>query len=265
MSGLVEKDPQLRSVVDSRNGRNLLDPADPNPLVVDVTSGEASFEIAIHNGPEGLMDLAISSDEPWLEPLAARLSLLGGESAPCRLKAKADCDGEFANVLLSWEGNASTLCQAVMVMRKNNNAARATVPPSRDARQEAVRSLVQIIKQCGGTTKFISIDEEHKIFRKGGGLDFKPTQTESILNRCCSEGGWTRQSRLTESLTTMLRGAAQQHGAIDEQTFTAMVDFAAKRQMPKRDAEELCVTLMLDNGWNGKGRYLPKKRKQFNL
>lgn len=263
MSGLVEKDPQLRSVVDSRSGRNLLDPADPNPLVVDTTSGETDFELAINNGPEGLMDLAISSDEPWLEPQAARLSLLGGESAVCRLKAKPDNEGEFASLLLSWEGNKSTLCQSVMIMRKNGNAARPAVHPSRDARQEAIRSLVQVIKQCGGPTKFISVDEEHKIFRKGGGLDFKPTQTETILNRCCGDSGWTRQSRLTESLTAMLRAAAQK--GVDETTFQHIVDFAARRQMPQRDAEELCVTLMLDNGWNGKGRYFPKKRKQYNL
>ena len=104
MSGLIEKDPQLNAVVDTQSQRNLLDPSDPNPLVVDTTSGEMEFALDIDNGPEGLMDLAISSDEPWLEPQSARLSLLGGESGACRLKAKAGGDGEFANLLLSWEG-----------------------------------------------------------------------------------------------------------------------------------------------------------------
>ncbi len=58
MSELREIEPKLAAVREPRSGRNLLDPADPNPLTIDTTAGRnVRFRLAIENGPEGLMEM----------------------------------------------------------------------------------------------------------------------------------------------------------------------------------------------------------------
>jgi hypothetical protein len=280
MSELHEKDPQLASILDKQSQRNLLDPSNPNPVLVDLEPGKpVRFALEICNGQEGLIDLAISSDEPWLEPESSRLTLVGGESKDCIIRANLEGDAEFANLLFSWEGMAATLCQPVMVQRKLPAAppsAEAASPQKAEAKREenaqnktaAIDNLKKFIDGCA-PDKFIDIDEEHQIFRKGGALELSLTETESILNRMCSEGGWTRQSRLTDKLTAMLHEATKDDGVIDKQEYDHVVNFAIKRLMPRRDADEHCITLILDNAWKAKegmfDKWFTKKRKQYGL
>lgn len=281
MEDLVEKDPQLAAVVDKQSRRNLLDPSDPNPLEVDTTGGSpVRFALELTNGPEGLINLAVSADEPWLEAESNRMTLVGGESGDCIFRAKPDGDSEFANVVFSWEGASKTHMQPVLIRRKLAGAGSAQAgqsagaqsggpPPPSPGRAEAVRSLTTFIDACGGPDKFIDIEEEYKIFRKGGMLELSLSEIESILNRRCGEGGWTRQSRLTEKLTAMLEEATKDDGVIDKQEYEHILNFAVKRLMPRRDADEHCITLILNNAWKAKegmlDKWFTKKRKQYGL
>lgn len=280
MSELTEKDPQLSAVIDTQSGRNLLDPSNPEPLEVDLTTAQSTrFKLSIENGPEGLIELAITADEDWLKPESSRLTLVGGEKHDLILTATGDGDSPFGNLLISWEGNEQTFCQSVMIVRAllqpepSNDASQPEIRTSNEQRerkkQEALDSLSQLIMGCGGPDKFIDVDEENKIFRKGGALELSFNQVESLLNLKCSEGGWTRQNRLTEKLTAMLNEATKDDGVIDKQEFDHVVNFAVQRKMPRRDSIEHCVTLVLDNAWKPKegllDKWFTKLRKQFGL
>ena len=283
MSGLEENDPKLAAVKEKETQRNLLDPMDPNPYTVQIPVGKkVRFRLEVINGPEGLIDLSIASDEPWLEPETSRLTLVGGEAGDCIFAAKPQGDTKFANILFSWEGGERTLCESIMVMRDLPSSAGGKAvaqsgaggtakaePADKGKRTEAVDRLIKFVDSCGGPDKFIDIEEEHAIFRKGGGLELTLTEIESVLNRRCSDGGWTRQSRLTEKLTAMLREAAKDEGVIDHQAYDHIVNFAVKRRMPRRDADEHCVTLILDNAWPVKesffDKWFTKKRRQHGL
>ena len=215
------------------------------------------------------------------------MTLVGGESKDCIVKASPDGDSEFANLLLSWEGAEATLCQPVMVQRKMaaaagggaeqtavaGGAATSAGPQAQAAatpeRTESIKTLQRFIEGCGGPDKFIDKDEEYQTFRKGGALGLSVPETESILNRMCSEGGWTRQIRLEDKLTAMLNEATKDDGVIDQQEYDHVVNFAVKRLMPRRDADELCITLILDNAWKAKesmfNKWFSKKRKTYGL
>jgi hypothetical protein len=275
-------DPKLASVRDKQSQRDLLDPSDPSPFVVDTSAGSpVRFGLLIENGPEGLIDLAVSSDEPWLQPEKDRLMLVGGESGDCILTAGPDGEGDCANLVLSWEGSESALCQTVMIMRKlsasppppggkpdTEKGEKPPVPPPKSP-SDAAKKLLKLIDGFGEPDSFIDIEEEYKVFRKGGDLELSPTEVESILNRRCSEKKWSRQRRLTEKLTVMLREATQDDGLVDKQEFDHIVNFAVGRKMPRKDVLEHCVDLMLDNNFRAKqgflknGPWFDKLRRQF--
>ena len=284
MADLIEKDPQIAAVVDKATGRDLLDASNPNPLSIDLTGGKVlRFELGIKNGEEGLIDLAISADEVWLAPEKNRLTLVGSENGAIVFEATPEGDNDFANILFSWEGINQSLCQSVMVMRRRKEpqetasasgqtaapASPAAPSPRRAKRTQAVEVLKKFIDGCGGPDKFIDVEEEYKIFRKGGELELTLTEVESILNRCCGDGGWTRQTRLTEKLTAMLHEATKDDGVIDKNEYDHILSFAVKRLMPRKDADEHCVTLILDNAWKVKegvfDKWFTKKRKQYGL
>lgn len=258
MAELSEKDPQLVAVVDVKTDRNLLDPSDPKPLVVDLSNGKANrFSLRIENGPEGLIDLAIAGDQAWLQPETNKLTLVGGENGECIVAAKPDGDGDFATLLLSWEGMERTLSQPVMVMRNladaaTENESEPTRPADPPERSDSIRKLALFIETCGGNDKFIDHDEEQNIFRNGGRAGLTLTEIEALLNRKCSEGGWTRCTRLTQKLTAMLNEATKDDGVIDREEFDGVVNFAVKRKMPRKEALEHCATLILNNRWKAK-------------
>lgn len=264
---LVEQDPELDGIVDKQSRRNLLE--NPRPLTVDTSSGKPSrIVLEIRNGEKGLIDLAISSDETWLQPEASRLTLVGGESGDCALSIAPEGDTEYANLILAWEGIERTCCDSIMVLRKvpgatppgskQTGSEKSPAGPGEKPISEAVQTLKQFINSCGGPDKFIDKNEEDCIFRKGASLGLSVTQTESVLNRQCAQGGWTRQYRLSEKLTAMLHEATKDDGAIDQQKFDRIVNFAVRRCMPWKDATEHCVTLILDNNWKAKESFLKK-------
>lgn len=282
MSELFEKEPKIEAIVDRRSSRDLLDPKDPNPLVLDLADGgDCRFELEVQNGPEGMIDLAISADEAWLEPEQSRVLLVGGEKANCRCVARAGGETEFANLLFSWEGEQSTQLQSVMLMRKlppgqgasdakaGGDAGSGSSGSATGADKAAIRYVEELVERCAETTGLISSDDENRVFRKGGDERLTYSQIESVLHRKCKERGWGRESRLLEKLAAMLKEATLDDGVIDKKEFNHIVNFAVKRKLNRSIAEENCVTLMLDKGWHAKesmlDKWFSKLRKRFNL
>ncbi|MFO7906299.1 MAG: hypothetical protein R6U98_26815, partial [Pirellulaceae bacterium] len=156
---LVEQDPELDGIVDKQSRRNLLE--NPRPLTVDTSSGKPSrIVLEIRNGEKGLIDLAISSDETWLQPEASRLTLVGGESGDCALSIAPEGDTEYANLILAWEGIERTCCDSIMVLRKvpgatppgskQTGSEKSPAGPGEKPISEAVQTLKQFINSCGG-------------------------------------------------------------------------------------------------------------------
>jgi hypothetical protein len=112
-----EKDPILAEVRDTKTKRNLL--VDVDPLVVDASQGQpVRFAIEIVNGPEGLIDLEVGSDQEWLQPETKHLSLVGGETGKCVFRALPEGKTKYGNVTFSWPGaKGSTLRRACLVKR----------------------------------------------------------------------------------------------------------------------------------------------------
>ena len=112
-----EKDPLLAEVRDTKTKRNLL--VDPDPLVVDASQGQpVRFAMEIVNGPEGLIDLDVGSDQTWLQPETKHLSLVGGEKGKCVFKALPEGGAKYGNVTFSWPGaKGATLKRACLVKR----------------------------------------------------------------------------------------------------------------------------------------------------
>ena len=261
---LIEQDPELEGVLDKESGRNLLE--SPEPLIVDIPEGQPTrLVLEIKNGQEGLIDLVISSDELWLHPETSRMTLVGDESGDCVVSISPDGEAEYANLLFSWEGIEQTRCGSVMVMRKSPGAPPPRDPPAIPVVSEAAKSLAEFIDARRGSDRFIDTASEHRIFRQGGELELAQHQTESVLNRYCNERGCTRQTRLTEGLEVMLRNAATRKGIIDQKIYDSAVEFAVGRLMPRPDAEEHCLELIVNNAWKTKGRWFSKKRKEFRL
>jgi hypothetical protein len=149
MSELRETDPRLVAVRDKQTGRDLLDSSHPNPLVIDTRPGRpVRFALVVENGPEGLMDLTITSDESWLVPEAKRLTLVGGESDVCIVTAAPDGDAEFANLLFSWQGAEKPLSASVMLMRKlPPSAGAASAGPAEPASRQAGTYQAEISRE----------------------------------------------------------------------------------------------------------------------
>lgn len=152
----------------------------------------------------------------------------------------------------------------------------ATRSPHGSSQQEASeqmpdgeRKLQLFIDGCGGHDGFLDRAEEESIFRKGGELELSLEAIERLLARRAHYHGWTRQSKLNHELTERLQQATHGDGAIDRAEFDQIIDYAVGRKMPRRAAEEHCLTLMLDNRWQPKERLFDKwfrrKLKAYGL
>lgn len=288
---MYEKEPRLMAVVDRQSQRNLLDPSNPLPLVVDARGTKpVRIGLQLVNGPEGVVDVSIAGDASWLQPETRQLTLLGSERGDCIVAVHPDGDGEFANLLFSWEGLTKTVGQSVMIQRQSSppppkppgSSGQSAAPGGSSQTQGAANSTdrererkervekLKIYINGMAPDKFISFDEEQAIFRKGGDLGFSPNETEAVLHKLCTDGGWTREVRLRDSLKVQLIEATKDDGVVDQKELDQAVDFAIKRKMPRKDALELCITIMLDNNLKPKKNFfgvsiIDAYRKKFGL
>jgi serine/threonine protein kinase len=137
------------------------------------------------------------------------------------------------------------------------------------ALRPARERLLRFIEGCGGIDKFLDNDEEQSIFRRGGELELSLHEIENTLDECCASGGFTRHSKLSQELIRQFEAAADNDGAIAQDEFEAIVDYAVGRQMPRKSAEEHCLTLMLDNKWRARegffNAWFQRKLRQYGL
>jgi serine/threonine protein kinase len=133
----------------------------------------------------------------------------------------------------------------------------------------AVPTLERFIDGCAAVDGYFDLDEEHSVFRKGGELGLSLEDVQSILDARCRTLGWTRHSALTEELKQMLQQLTRHDGVIDQQEFERLIRHAIERKMPRRRAEEHCLTLMLDNRWPAKepfwNRWFTRRCRKYGL
>jgi serine/threonine protein kinase len=144
----------------------------------------------------------------------------------------------------------------------SQGAARVAEPPP-------ITILERFVDGCGGPDKFLAISEEHTIFRRGGELALTLSEIETLLEEKCRTGGWTRQSALTSELASMLKEVTHNDGGIDQQQFERIVNYAVERHMPRRCADEHCITLILDNDYRPResffNKWFAKKLRHYGI
>jgi hypothetical protein len=133
----------------------------------------------------------------------------------------------------------------------------------------AVQALERFIDGCAGMDRYFDVDEEQAIFRKGGELGLELDDVVAIIDRRCEANGWMRHSQLTEQLKQMLAQLAQDDGSISHREFDRLIRHAVDCRMPRRRAEEHCLTLMLDHGWRAKepfwDRWFTRRCQKYGL
>jgi serine/threonine protein kinase len=136
------------------------------------------------------------------------------------------------------------------------------------SRTNAVQSLERFVDGCAAIDGYFDMDEEHAVFRKGGELGLAREDIDAILDRRCEAHGWIRHSALTRQLQTMLEESAGD-GRIDQSEFDRLIRYAIGRKMPRRRAEEHCLTLMLDHQWLAKepfwNRWFTRRCRKYGL
>jgi hypothetical protein len=136
-------------------------------------------------------------------------------------------------------------------------------------RTNTLETLERFIDGCAAVDGFFDLHEEHAVFRKGGELGLSLEDVTSIIDERCRILGWTRHSALTEQLKQMLQALVQKDGEIDHREFERLIRHAVGRKMPRRQAEEHCLTLMLDHGWPAKepfwNRWFTRRCRRLGL
>ena len=284
MNDLYEIDPQLAAVRDVRTSRNLLDPSDPNPLKIELRGNKPEeLVLAVENGPEGMIELSISSDEPWVSPEMENLCLLGSESREIKMSIAAEGEEELANVLFCWEGLDGPLSQSIIILRtlpataspraKHRGAKQDVTGTSfrlpKEERVQAAKKLCELIDGAGAPRGFFSRGDEKNIFRHGGESGLSLTEIETLLNRRCCAKKWTRETRLTEKLAAMMGDSVEKKKALHKDAYEEAVSFAERRGMPKDQAQEVCITVILDHRWPVNESMLDKwmstQRRQYGI
>jgi serine/threonine protein kinase len=136
------------------------------------------------------------------------------------------------------------------------------------SRTNAVQAIERFIDGCAAIDGYFDVDEEHAVFRKGGELGLSREDISAVLDRRCEAHGWIRHSAVTAQLEKMLAELAA-NGRIDQREFNQLIRHAVDCKMPRRRAEEHCLTLMLDRQWPAKerfwNRWFARRCKKFGL
>jgi serine/threonine protein kinase len=136
------------------------------------------------------------------------------------------------------------------------------------SRTNAVQAVERFIDGCAAIDGYFDVDEEHAVFRKGGELGLAREDISAILDRRCEAHGWIRYSALTARLEKMLAELAAD-GRIDQREFNQLIRHAVDSKMPRRRAEEHCLTLMLDRQWPARepfwNRWFTRRCRKYGL
>jgi hypothetical protein len=134
---------------------------------------------------------------------------------------------------------------------------------------QQIQALCQAIETSGSIDGYIEITEEAHLIEVGERRGVDQRSVEEAISQMCRERGWTREKEIMSKMHDMLAEAVRCDGAINWQTYQRIVNFATDRGMPYRDADEHCVTLILDNNWSVKqsifGGPVGQKRKKYGL
>ena len=123
---LFEQEPQLDAVRDKQSRRNLL--VTGEALIVPTSKDTTATVLEIVNGPQGLIDVEIRSDQAWLRPTNTRMELLGGETRDLTIWIDPKGETENANLFLSWNNHAHSA--SVMITRKAASTPLPRDPPA---------------------------------------------------------------------------------------------------------------------------------------
>jgi hypothetical protein len=137
------------------------------------------------------------------------------------------------------------------------------------SRTNTVETLQRFIDGCAGVDGYFDMDEEHAIFRRGGELGLSIDDVRALLDQRCEAHGWTRHSHVTEQLKEMLEDLTGPDGVVDRREFDQVIRHAIQCKMPRRRAEEHCLTLILDHGWSAKepfwNRWFTRRCQKYGL
>lgn len=130
---------------------------------------------------------------------------------------------------------------------------------------DKIKSLRKEIEASGGPDKYIDVEEEEAIFKKGASLGLERNDVESELNQMCLNGEWTRESDIVPDLKDILEESTMDDGAIDKREFEHCVNYGVSMNMPRQDAMRYCVryiiekNLKIKKGFFGKDWFTPLK------
>jgi serine/threonine protein kinase len=137
------------------------------------------------------------------------------------------------------------------------------------SRTNAMQALERFIDGCAAVDGYFDLDEEHAVFRKAGELNLSLEDVQTILDQRCRTKGWIRHSTLTEQLKQMLEELARGDGLICQREFDRLIRHAVSQKMPRRAAEEHCLTLMLNHHWPAKeafwNRWFTRRCRKYAL
>ncbi len=130
---------------------------------------------------------------------------------------------------------------------QNTNSGMAdTSAGSAESQQQAVHAALDgFFSACGFRDKFISVDEEDELYRLGATHGIAPETVSAYITTEAEGRGWTVLSELNSQMIEMLEESSEPNG-LTREAFNEVVAFARKKHMPRKEAIEHCLTLMLD-------------------
>jgi tRNA A-37 threonylcarbamoyl transferase component Bud32 len=136
------------------------------------------------------------------------------------------------------------------------------------SRITAVQAIERFIDGCAAIDGYFDVDEEHAVYRKGGELGLTREEISATLDRRCEAHGWIRHSAVAAQLEKTLAELAAD-GRIDQHEFNQLIGHAVDCKMPRRSAEEHCLTLMLDRQWPANepfwNRWFTRRCRKYGL
>ncbi|QDU96862.1 serine/threonine-protein kinase [Lignipirellula cremea] len=125
---------------------------------------------------------------------------------------------------------------------------REKAPGSQQDRENHLQRVTELLENfvAGRAFRdhFIDLEEEDAILRKGCDEGLPPELVRDFLRVQCEQRNWTIQSDLSVELLAQLEQTSE---GVNHDAFQQVVAYAAGRSMPRKQAIEHCLTLILDH------------------